>query len=281
VFSLHFLQLSGMFSGYGQPQSVTRSVFSALEKFLDEQKERDHALDHIQEWDQADVHRLVSTFLGVRFPMALALNKCDLPSSAKHVQAIREALPIHGAHVGTNLAARSEMSFVRDHLTNSKESESSKIPSGVWECLTSAMMLREPILVFPVSDMTTYAPLPGMHKPAVESPSLPSPGMVTCIKASGGKPPTCWNEQQRGYGLQDKSKTAGSALRDVVVMKPGSTVEDVFLALKRQGALGGEFVRAEGAGKIGEKPKPVPKHEPIGKHNRILKIMSNKRTQWQ
>jgi hypothetical protein len=64
-------------------------------------------------------------------------------------------------------------------------------------------------------------------------------------------------------------------------MKPGSTVEDVFLSLKRLGALGGEFVRAEGAGNVGEKAKLVPKHEVVNRSNRILKIMTNKRREWQ
>ena len=30
------------------------------------------------EWDEEDLHRLVSAFLGVRFPIALAFNKMDL-----------------------------------------------------------------------------------------------------------------------------------------------------------------------------------------------------------
>jgi hypothetical protein len=47
------------------------------------------------------------------------------------------------------------------------------------------------------------------------------------------------------------------------------------------GALGGEFVRAEGASKIGEKAKLVPKQEILSKKNRILKIMTNKRKEWQ
>jgi ribosome-binding ATPase YchF (GTP1/OBG family) len=271
-----------MFSGYGQTQSMTRNVFSALENFLADELQRDRALDHIDEWDQGDVHRLVSAFLGVRFPMALALNKCDLPSSLKHAERILLKLPIHGAHVGTPMTAKNEMGFVRDHLTN-ETSEEATIPTGVWTCLTSAMMLREPILVFPVSDMVTYAPMPGLNRAAAESPSLPSPGIITCIKAAGGSAPTCWEDKQEKYlpANKNQNKDQSSMLRDVVLVKPGSTVEDVFLTLKRMGALGGEFVRAEGAGDIGEKPKLVPKHEQIGKHNRILKIMSNKRTAWQ
>jgi hypothetical protein len=219
---------------------------------------------------------------GVRFPMALALNKCDLPTSGKHVREIQESLPIHGAHVGTPLTARSEMNFVHEHLTGKDNNKVSKPPSGVWQCLTSAVKLREPVLVFPVSDMNTYAPLQGLNERAVGHPSLPSVGMIRCINGSGGIPPTCWNDTQQSYLLQSsKERTAKIQLRDVIPMKPGSTVADVFLALKNVGALGGEFVRAEAAGNIGEKSKPIPKITILGKHNRILKIMTNKRTMWQ
>ena len=64
-------------------------------------------------------------------------------------------------------------------------------------------------------------------------------------------------------------------------MKPGSTVEDVFSVLKGVGALGGEFVRAEAVSCIGDKPKLVKKDDMITKHNRILKIMTTKRREWQ
>jgi hypothetical protein len=282
-----------MFSGYGQSQAMTWKVFSELEKFMEEVLQRENALDSIHLWDQADVHRLVSAFLGVRFPIALALNKCDLPSSVRHVQEIKSSLPIHGAHVATPMAAKSEMSFVRYHLTAAVVTTQGPPPPmginkggppvSVWQCLTSAMNLRAPILVFPVSDMVTYAPLPGMSKTAVSHPSLPSRGMVTCIMAAGGSPPSCWSDELGTYASSNKGRTTdrSTMLRDAILMKPGSTVDDVFLALKRLGALSGEFVRAEGAGKIGDKPKPVPKQDRVGKHNRILKIMSNKRTMWQ
>eukprot|EP00980_Cylindrotheca_fusiformis_P006873 scaffold1437_cov113-Cylindrotheca_fusiformis.AAC.2 len=217
--------------------------------------------------------------------MALALNKYDLPTSPKHVQEIQDALPVHGARVGTPLTARSEMNFVREHLTNVDSKNETKAPAGVWQCLTSAVQLREPVLVFPVSDMGTYAPLSGLNNRAVGDPSLPSVGMIRCITGSGGFSPTCWKETQ--YILPSnasKDRMAAAQfhqLRDVIPMKPGSTVADVFLSLKNIGALSGEFVRAEAAGKIGEKAKPIPKNTLVGKHNRILKIMTNKRTAWQ
>ena len=51
--------------------------------------------------------------------------------------------------------------------------------------------------------------------------------------------------------------------------------------LKHAGALEGEFVRAEGAMNIGEKPKLVSKNDIVGVTNRILKIMTTKRRAWQ
>ncbi|KAI2501634.1 50S ribosome-binding GTPase [Fragilaria crotonensis] len=268
-------KLSDMFSGYGQSQAVLFNVIAAVEKFMQETEQRDRALDRLHEWDEGDLHRLVSAFLGVRFPMALALNKSDLPSAKQFIQEVEDALPIHGAHVGIPLSARTEMTFVKQHILQQNLQSNSALPNGVWQCLQSAMSLREPVLVFPVSDLTTYSPLPGMTRVAIEDASLPSPGMVACLLAAGGSSPTLW---------KDGSYIASSAqvkLRDVLVMKPGSTVEDVFLSLKRLGALGGEFVRAEGAGNLGEKGKLVPKHEVITRSNRILKIMTNKRREWQ
>lgn len=271
-----------MFSGYGQNQAVTAAVLQAVEKYMDSEERRDHALDNLDRWDQGDVHRLVSAFLGVRFPMALALNKSDIETAATNVRDIQEALPIHGAHVGVPLSARSEMAFVKSHLQakDDRIDENRSPPIGVWQCLQSSMMLQSPVLVFPVSDMSSLSPLPGMIEYATLDPSLPSEGLISCLRAAGGSSPSLWNDVIHGYD-PSMAKTSSIMLRDALVMKPGSTVEDVFLSLKRMGVLSGEFVRAEGAGRIGEKAKLVPKQEPISSVNRILKIMTNKRTQWQ
>jgi len=275
-------KLSDMFSGYKQSQTILWDVLYAVEKHLDMNEQRDHALDHLAEWDEGDVRRLVSAFLGVRFPMALALNKADLPPAKLFIDDVRNALPIHGALVGVTLSARSKRTFVRTHVdpTIAKASESRTIspPFGVWECLQSSLSLRQPVLIFPVNHMLlTDAPLPGLTRTAMEDSSLPNVGMISCLQASGGSAPTLWND-----GAYDSSCASSQyLLRDVLLMKPGSTVEDVFISLKRLGALGGEFVRAEGARSIGEKSKLVPKNEVIGKANRILKIMTTKRNNWQ
>jgi len=227
----------------------------------------------------------------------LCLNKYDLPSAKNFVDEIQKSLPIHGAHVGTPVSAKNEMTFVREQImTMAKPSngKSSTPPLGVWNCLASAISLREPVLVFPVSDMATLAPMTSLNKVAVGDPSLPIGGMVRCIQASGGSPPSCWNSKDNHYALpttakessgscdNNNSSSSNARLRDVILMKPGSTVEDVFNTLKRLGALGGEFIRAEASsGAVGERPKPVSKQEAMGRKNRVIKIMTNKRTQWQ
>lgn len=278
-------KLAGMFGGYGQNQATTFDILLGVEQYMASQLQRDHALDHLEEWDQGDVHRLVSAFLGVRFPMVLALNKSDLPSAAEYIRAVQDALPVHGAHIGVPLSSRCEMQFVRHHVeaeakggkVSAEESQTTP-PIGVWQCLLSSFSIRGPCLVFPVSDMVTYAPLPGMQRIATQDSSLPNDRMVSCLLAAGGAEPSLWDPQQKDYS---KRITDNVPLRDVLVMKPRSTVEDVFLVLKRIGALGGEFVRAEGCASLGDKPKLVPKLDVVDRNCRILKIMTNKRREWQ
>lgn len=236
-------RLPKMFSGYGQRDMETRNILTALEEFLGQRYQRVRALDHLGDWDQGDIHRLVSAFLGVRFPMALALNKCDLPSSEGYVRLIQESLPIHGAHAGTPMAAECEMKFVRNHLRKEESKCHIKLEppfhGHVWNCLTTALGLRQPVLVFPVNDMTTYAPLPGLHKRAIGCASLPSPGMIRCMKASGCTLPSFWDENNEIYVIPSKEKSSRVQLRDVLIMKAGSTVEDVFISLKKVGAFSG------------------------------------------
>ena len=222
--------------------------------------------------------------------MALALNKSDLPTAKQYVKDVQDALPIHGAHVGIPLCAKSEMSFVRENIAKAlgadgiKDRNAAAVPpEGVWNTLQASLHLREPTIVFPVSDMSTYAPLPGMIEYATGHASLPNAGMVECLEAAGGEAPSLWDSDRNQYFPTGNEQITNQrcALRDALVMKPGSTVEDAFLALKTMGALGGEFVRAEACGNVGDKPKLIKKDDILNKSNRILKIMTNKRTNWQ
>lgn len=278
-------KLSDMFSGYGQTEGVTAAVMAEIETFMTLSTGQDHFLDDLGKWDSGDLHRLVSAFLGVRFPVVLALNKKDIPQSKQKIQEVQEALPIHGAHIGIPLSANEEMHFMRSRIENAlvrnlsdaTASEVGAPPLGVWQCLNEATSLANPMLVFPVSDFSTLSPLPGLTKVATEDPSLPSLGMIASLESAGGKAPSHWIHDERLY----RPIAAGVALRDVIVMKPGSTVEDLFFVLKRLGAFGGEFVRAEGIHNIGDSPKQVPKSRLLTKDIRIIRIMTNKKASWQ
>jgi hypothetical protein len=205
-------------------------------------------------------------------------------------------LPIHGTHIATPLSAKREMQFTKYHIeaaSSGKVSDSDNestlsIPLGTWNCLQSAISLCHPSLVFPVVDHQSYHPLPGMFHYATSDPSLPSPGMIACIHAAGGVPPSEWDSTARHYavpkvnGNKKKAVTQSNVqLRDAIMMKPGSTINDLFNTLKKMGALSGEFIRAEAAGNINVPPKPVTKYQTLSKEIRIIKIMTNKRNAWQ
>ena len=279
-------KLASMFSGYKQSQAFVWDVLMTVEKYLYKKEGRKNSLDHLNEWDEGDLYRLVAAFLGSRFPVALALNKVDLPTSALYCKQILDSLPYHGAHNGTPMSAHQEMKYVRKfiyaELKKEKYTESNdngSAPHQVLNCLQSSITLREPVLAFPVADMESYAPLPGLNEYATSDPSLPNAGMIACLNASGGASPSFWDAEMSKYTIRKPEKCL--KLRDVLTLKPGSTIEDCFLVLKWYGAIGGEFVRAEAACNIGDKPKPVKKDDLIGRHNRIIKIMTTRRREWQ
>ena len=92
-------------------------------------------------------------------------------------------------------------------------------------------------------------------------------------------------------------------LRDCVLLKPGSTVESVFEALKK-GALGhvivhGDFVRAEGkrlivaadngnnvssagaAIAVTQRKRQLGRDEVISEDNCVLRVQTNRKSIWQ
>ena len=271
-------KLLGLFSGYKQSQSFVEEVFTAVENFVRESDGRDSVFDNLASFDEGDLYRLVSAFVMARFPMGLALNKNDIASSIPFIEDITSKLPIHGCFVAQALSADKEMRFIRHHCLHQSVASTvaSNFEGSVWKCLQKALSLRSPLLVFPVADMQTYAPLPGFNNFSTRDPSLPSKGFVNCLTSAGGTAPSTWDGNKDMYVVQGKNETK-PALRDVLLMKPGSTVNDVFLVLKNKNVLEGEFVRAEAASMIGEKPKLVSKLDIIGTQNRILMIMTTKR----
>jgi hypothetical protein len=115
------------------------------------------------------------------------------------------------------------------HPVHQKKSlDESIIPNGVWDCLQAAMSIRAPVLVFPVNDMLTYEPLPGMTNYSTRDASLPNRGIISCLTQAGGCAPSHWDADKLSYALSMTKNEIKPALRDVLLLKPGSTVNDVF-----------------------------------------------------
>lgn len=107
-----------------------------------------------------------------------------------------------------------------------------KIIIGVLEAVSAAVALKQPVYCYPVSDLDTEAPI----------------GWTSSMGLANS---TNNGNSDMSKGLNKKTDII-PRLKDCLLLRPGSTVGDVFDALKR-GALPhiiiqGEFVRAEGKG---------------------------------
>ncbi|MEW5306220.1 MAG: hypothetical protein WDW36_008702 [Sanguina aurantia] len=118
--------------------------------------------------------------------------------------------------------------------------------SGALAALTCAVSLRPPLIVFPVDSLNTCASLPA--RPGGGSGSG---GGGTAPAPKSGSSGARVNTGLLGSGLDAKARAAEggstSVLRDAILMRPGSTSEDLFAVLKKPpyGMLEGDFVRAE------------------------------------
>jgi hypothetical protein len=132
--------------------------------------------------------------------------------------------------------------------------------TGVAAAISAAISLRHPLLVYPLGSLEP-----------------PSPLFYT---DSRGHP--LENESQHG-----QSSTASGDRRypGVLLLRPGSTVEAVYNALKTPPlyAAAGEFVRAECWDCAGEAPmkRPLRKLESVVAATQMLRIMTNRKSKWQ
>ena len=73
-------------------------------------------VDEIGSWDEGNIGRLIGAFLRARLPMDLDLNKSNLPLAALITAYMKDALPIHGSHVGVPVLDREEIGFLQRHI---------------------------------------------------------------------------------------------------------------------------------------------------------------------
>eukprot|EP00602_Paraphysomonas_sp_CaronLab_P002150 CAMPEP_0185028482 /NCGR_PEP_ID=MMETSP1103-20130426/14225_1 /TAXON_ID=36769 /ORGANISM="Paraphysomonas bandaiensis, Strain Caron Lab Isolate" /LENGTH=899 /DNA_ID=CAMNT_0027562909 /DNA_START=19 /DNA_END=2715 /DNA_ORIENTATION=- len=221
------------------------------------------SLDHAINWPDRDIHRLVAHYICIRFPICLALNKVDSlsPEKGRCVVEACQKLSAERGEAAVPVSAQSEC-WALEKISgrnlppvNSKKwvEEEERLRtcmstwggSGVMEAISTAVSLKPPVLCFPVSDLDTELPV---------------------AWTSSAKIPAC-------------------QLRDCLQLKQGSTVEDVFDALKR-GALPhctmhGDFVRAEGRGiDRNSKKKLLARDTVIDQTNCVIRIQTNRKSVW-
>lgn len=271
------LRVVALFSGYkGQSWNV---VLAAQRAHLN--------LDSANFWSELDIHRLVAHFLCIRFPICLALNKIDeLHNGDTEIVAQCQREARERGEVAVPISARAECwalhrlamrsKRVMESLSSSSCSsvrmppqgsqkwheEESRLQkciegfgsTGVLEAISEAVKLKPPVLCYPVGDLDAETPV-----------------AWTASLIAGNEP----------------QLASAPILRDCLQLKPGSTVEDLFEALKRgalrNATMHGDFVRAEGRGLERDASKKVQlrRDSVLTESNCVVRLMANRKSVWQ
>ena len=248
-----------IFTGYKGPRSL----------ILKAAKRAQFDINRAHLWSKYDVHCLVAHYLCLRFPVCLALNKIDLFTTStattaasitttnaenhESVAIIRECqiAALRRGEVAVPVSAACEAFRLSCEANNLKRNHPAKGPTAVnnmskqegkdWEiyhrvmatygstgvltAVSSAVRLRPPVLCYPVADLDSEAPIVWQQS---------------------------HNHNNHSSNNHNNSNEMNGTprLRDCILLKPGSTVGDVYTALKRGVIptiiLQGELVRAEG-----------------------------------
>jgi hypothetical protein len=157
--------------------------------------------------------------------------------------------------------------------------------TGVLEAVSAAVRLRPPVYCYPVSDLDSEAPVGWTAGKGIGTGI--NPGMGSGWTPSSAS--TTNSASSSTSGAVDSSSSSSSQcprLRDCILLKPGSTVGDVFDALKR-GALAhvllqGDFVRAEGRGlDPASRKRQLGREAVVGEACCVLRIQTNRKALWQ
>jgi len=198
--------------------------------------------------------------------MVIALNKADHPDASAHIARVSET--VGEGEICVPCSARTELQLVearRDNYISYEDGGSDAIvmsnaPAAVAACLEGA---RNAVL----------GPLgsTGVLEAISASVMLRNPTFVCCVADFT----SC-----AGVGAEGKR---GGVLCSALVLRPRSTVEEAFSALKAEGIAAGEFVRAE----LLKERSPAVSHrvakkdDRLGPGTQVLRIVTSKKAAWQ
>eukprot|EP00873_Tetraselmis_striata_P034076 jgi/Tetstr1/454340/TSEL_004018.t1 len=273
-------RLPSLLSGYHASKGMLEAVLSKCGV----DARRPESLASVKHWDEAQVHSLVAHFLRTRFPILLVLNKADVGGAEARVAAVRAS---HSREPSVAVSAESEAWLCRARakaqvqyvsgaptcrllcqdqavVARLRQIEANVLhkfgSTGVQAALSAAVSLRPPALAFPVASLDSCAALPVR---AQTSPLVSG--------HDGGGQQSSGKDAPGGVGGQP-------VLRDCVLLKPGSTVGELYETLKKPPycLLAGEYVRAE-ARMEGGRRHVVRKDDPISPSASVLQIMCNRK----
>lgn len=222
-------RLFGLFTGYRVSQQLVARVYEMAGFSMQNIAEE----GGVRAWKEYDLHLLVACFLRARFPITVALNKVDLPEAKDHVAQTVAVLGdtcvpvcaasewwlwdrqrqghltyVEGAGADSVTVLPSAPPGVAEHWQQLRERVFDKYgATGVLAALSSAVLRRRPVFLCPVVDLATYESL---------LPAAPQGG-----------------------------KRALPVLAKMVMLRPQSSVDEAFSALRHEQLLAGDFVRAE------------------------------------
>jgi len=189
----------------------------------------------VRDWREYDLHLLVACFLRARFPIVVALNKVDLPEATERVARARVVLgdacvPVSAGaewwlleqqrlgHLTYDEGAAGVEGYSLNGATPADVLERWERvrqlvlapygSTGVLEALSVAVMRRRPMFVCPVTEFGTCEGL---------------------LRA----------------GAMTKGGGRAAPFATMVMLRPLSTVDEAFAALRHEQMLRGDFVRAE------------------------------------
>jgi hypothetical protein len=264
-----------LFTGYQCSPALAEAALRACEP-------RPPPLDNVRAWSADDVAALVDAFLALRFATVICANKADLGAAAAHVDALRAELGARAPALAASVVAASALGegevqrleleglVVRDVRADAGAAERPVLLVRAPPATPGGFALRDALALELARkcgyDLRGSAPEVEAALARLRAPVGPAREPVaggvqaTLQRAFWLRPPivvfpVADLASARSYQLSEAALResaepgADSAhVRDVVLLRPGSTVADLFQILLHAPykLLGGEFVRAEG-----------------------------------
>ncbi|SPQ97780.1 unnamed protein product (mitochondrion) [Plasmodiophora brassicae] len=247
-------RLLSMFSGYRASRSLVQRAIRAggLNVDVDPCSAK-------TQWTEAALHRVVDAFLQARFPIVLALNKADLSTATVHIKRVQDVIGNHAVAVSAGVEL-----WLQQKARQGRLSYEFGLPS--FRCLGTSD--------FDEDDKRR------LSQAAHVFDTWGTTGVLQALTAAVmTRPPVLC------YPVADLDTRAPLiADEPCIMMKPGSTVDDLFDVLRhnaQRAALDGQFVRAEAMALDGSSRKAIRRDAEIGPQCAVIRLWTTRKSRWQ